>query len=167
MNRIFYASALVAFSLAGCSGGDDQSSKKPAEERASTLQPGEYELVAKVDSLRSTDATAPASKLKEGASATTRTCVGEQNRVDPAAFVEAGESCTPGDTYMSGGRMSLQFRCNRAGKGALSIVVDGKFKKDSFEAEVITATLFSGSGDYELRRSMTAKRVGECSAKAT
>ena len=60
--------------------------------------------------------------------------------------------------------MSLQFKCKR-GKDQLTQLVDGDFKADSFEAKVRTATYFSGDGDYELTRSFTAKRVGECSAE--
>jgi hypothetical protein len=43
-------------------------------------------------------------------------------------------------------------------------LVDGDFKKDSFEAKVLGSTSFSGSGDYEMARSVSAKRVGDCSS---
>jgi hypothetical protein len=162
MKIIVGATAVLGLALAGCSEGGGENNVA-VEERASALQPGEYELAMTVDSIRSTDGTTPASKLKQGGEpVTTRTCVGPNNQIDAAAFVEAGETCTAGETYMSGGRMSLQFQCNRAGKGSLSHVVDGNFKADSFSASVITATIFSGSGDYELRRSVEAKRVGDC-----
>lgn len=166
MKIIVGATAVLGLALAGCSEGASENNSA-VEERASALQPGEYELTTTVDSIRSTDATTPASKLKQGdAPVTTRTCIGPDNQIEPAAFVEAGESCTAGDTYMSGGRMSLQLQCNRPGKGSLSHVVDGNFKADSFSGTVITATIFSGSGDYELRRSVEAKRVGDCPPKA-
>jgi hypothetical protein len=165
MKAILRATAVFGVVLSSCSGGDE-AANTAVEERAASLQPGEYELTMAVKSVRSTDKTTPATSLKEGAQPVpTRTCVGADNQIDPAAFVEAAESCTAGDTYMSGGRMSLQFRCNRAGKGMLSHLVDGKFKKDSFSGDVITTTIFSGSGDYELTRSVEAKRVGKCTAK--
>ena len=166
MRNIACATALLGLALAGCSDGGGEANNV-VEERATALQPGEYELTMAVQSMRSTDNTPPASSMAEGsAPVTTRTCIGAGNQVDPAAFVEAGESCTAGDTYMSGGRMSLQFRCNRPGKGMLSHLVDGKFKADSFSGSVITTTIFTGSGDYELTRSVEAKRVGECTPKA-
>lgn len=166
MKTILRAAAVLGVTLSGCSGGGDEAANNAVEERAASLQPGEYELTMAVESLRSTDATTPATSMTQGSQpVTTRTCVGADNTIDPAAFVEAAESCTAGDTYMSGGRMSLQFRCNRPGKGMLSHLVDGKFTKDSFSGDVITTTIFSGSGDYELTRSVEAKRVGECTAK--
>src|SRR5687768_6045823 len=120
MKAMLYATAAFGVILTGCSGGGDEAANNMVEERATALQPGEYELTMAVDSIRSTDNTTPASSLKQGSEAvTTRTCIGPNNQVDPAAFVEAAESCTAGDTYMSGGRMSLQFRCNRAGNGML------------------------------------------------
>lgn len=162
MTMIVRATALLGLALAGCSDGATENNIA-VEERASALQPGEYEVTTKVESIRSTDGTTPASKLKQAdAPVVTRTCVGPNNQVAPEAFVEAAEKCTAGDTYMSGGRMSLQLRCDRPGKGSLSHVVDGKFAADSFSGTVITATTFSGSGDYELRRSVEARRVGDC-----
>lgn len=167
MKIVVRTTALLGLAVAGCSDGSGSENNVAAEERASALQSGEYELTTTVDSIRSTDGTTPASQLKQGdAPTTTRTCVGPNNQIDPAAFVEAGESCTAGDTYMSGGRMSLQLRCDRPGNGSLSHVVDGNFKADSFSASVITATIFSGSGDYELRRSVEAKRVGDCTPES-
>jgi outer membrane murein-binding lipoprotein Lpp len=165
-----YVAAIVAGGLviAGCSGSDEtNNNNSSAEAPAATLDAGEYEITAIVDSVRSTDGTTPGTALKAGApAATSRTCVGPDNAIDPQAFAEKGESCTAGDTYMSGGRMSLQFRCNRAGKGMLSHLVDGKFRMDGFSGSVITTTIFSGSGDYELTRSVEAKRVGDCTPKA-
>ena len=151
--------------LAGCSG--DSAPENQVEETAAALTPGEYELVAKVDELRSTDKTTPATSSKIGGEAvTTRTCVGPENQIDTAAFVEAGETCTASDSYMRNGRISLQYKCSRPGKGDLTHLVDGDFAADSFKGTVRTATYYAGDGDYELVRSFTAKRVGECSAKA-
>ena len=149
--------------LAACSG--ETETEPQAEAPANALQPGEYELSTKVDAIRSTDNTTPASESKAGGEpAVTRTCIPADGKPDPAAFAEAGESCTPMDTYLRGGRMSLQYKCNRSGKGMLTQLVDGNFKKDSFEAKGTTATYFSGTGDYEMVRSFTGRRVGECSA---
>ena len=164
MNRSALITIALAGLVAGCS--DDAPQANTVEETAAALTPGEYELVAKVDELRSTDKTTPATKSKVGGDpVTTRTCIGPENKMEPATFAEAGETCTQSDSYMRNGRISLQFKC-RAGQGDLTQLVDGDFKKDSFTAQVRTATYFAGSGDYELVRSFTGKRVGECSAKA-
>jgi hypothetical protein len=163
-----YVTALVIGSLAiaGCSGGEEANNSS-VEAPAAALQAGEYEISATVDSMRSTDGQTPATIMKAGApAATTRACVAADGAVNPAAVAEAGETCTAGDNYMRNGRMSLQFRCKRAGKGDVAHLVDGKFTKDSFEGEVITTSSFSGPGDFEARRTVKATRVGECAAKA-
>ena len=167
MKQVYVAIAVVGgLALSGCSGGEEATTNK-VEAAAAALEPGEYEISATVDSMRSTDGKTPATQLKAGApAATSRACVAADTGVAATAFTEAGETCEAGDTYMSNGRMSLQFRCKRAGKGDVAHLVDGKFKKDSFEAEVISTSSFSGPGDYEARRTVTAKRVGECTAKA-
>lgn len=164
MRKILIA-ATAAGLVTSCSG--DEPKAKAVEEVAAVLRPGEYELVAKVDELRSTDKTTPDTKSKVGADpVTSRTCVGRDNSLDTATFAEAGESCTASESYMKNGRMNLQYKCSRPGKGQLTQLVDGDFKADSFTAQVRTATYYSGSGDYELVRSVTAKRVGECAAKS-
>ena len=152
--------------LASCS-GDSAAPTNAVVEKVTALTPGEYELTAKVDELRSTDKSTPATQSKVGAEpSVTRTCVGPENKIEPAAFVEAGETCTPSESYMKNGRMNLQYKCRRVGKGQLTQMVDGDFKADSFSAQVRTTTYFSSSGDYDLVRGVTGKRVGECAVKA-
>lgn len=162
--RIIMTSMAMAALLAACS---DESAKAPEPEQtvAASLQPGEYEITAKVDALTSTDKTTPKTQSKVGDEPkVTKTCVPADGTIEPAAFVEAGESCTPGETYMRNGRMSLQYKCTRGG-GQVTQMVDGNFKADSFEAKVSTATYFAGDGDYRLMRSFTAKRIGDCAAE--
>jgi hypothetical protein len=146
--------------LSGCA---DEAPPKPKAAAVNQLSPGEYELSVTVDSIRSTDQSQPASKLAAGAPASvSRTCVATDGAIAPTAFVEASEACVASDSYMSRGRISLQFKCTRPGNGQLTHTVDGKFTADSFTARLITATYFSGAGDYDLRRSVAAKRVGDC-----
>lgn len=167
MRKMVMTTIAAASLLASCSGDSGAPANNVAEAAPAALQPGEYELVAKVDDLRSTDKTTPASALKVGGDpVTTRTCIGADNKIDAAAFAEAGESCKAADSYVRNGRMNLQYQCNRSGKGQLTHAVDGDFKADSFTVQVRTGTYFGGSGDYDLTRTVTAKRVGECQAKA-
>ena len=153
--------------LAACSGDTAQEPKEEA--RAASLQPGEYEVTDKVDEVRSTDNTTPATAMKVAAageaSPTTRICVGADGALDPKIFAEAGDKCTPTGSYMRGGRLSFQLNCTRPGKGGLSQLVDGKFTADSFEASVTSSTYFSGPGDYSLSRTLTGRRVGDCPAQ--
>lgn len=159
--RTMISAIAAAALLAGCS--DNAPPPKPTEAAASQLKPGEYELSATVDSIRSTDQSTPATKSAAGGPASiTRTCVAADGTIPPSAFVEANETCVASDHYMSRGRLSLQFRCTRPVDGMLTQSVDGNFTADSFTAKLFTASYFAGVGDYELRRSVTARRVGEC-----
>jgi hypothetical protein len=157
---------VIALVLTACSAETDEANNS-VESVAAALTPGEYELVAKVTELRSTDKTTPDTKSKVGADpVTTRTCVGPDNKIDPATFVEAGETCTQSESYVRNGRLNLQYKCNRPSKGQLTQLVDGDFNADSFAASIRTATYYVGSGDYELVRSVTGKRLGACAAAA-
>ena len=159
MRTIIFGIAAAGL-LAACS---ESAPPPPKKERVNALKPGEYEIVAKVDALRSTDQTAPATQSKTGASKTSRICVPADGALDPATFTEAGETCTGADNYMRGGRMSLQYKCLRGGE-QLTQTVDGSFTADSFTGKVMTATYFQGNGDYEMTRTVTARRVGDCPA---
>ncbi len=165
--RTIILSLVGAGLLAAC--GDDAADRPKAAAKADALQPGEYEMTTKVDELRSTDNSTPSTSMKVPtageAPSTSRVCVTAEG-IPPLTFAEAGDKCTPSGSYMRSGRMSLQFNCNRSGRGPLTQLVDGKFTADSFEAQVITSTSFSGPGDYALTQTMTGKRVGECPARA-
>jgi len=148
--------------LAGCSG---ETAEKPVEKKAEALKPGEYEIASKVDAVRVTDNSgSPATKSKVGdVGQPVRTCIAADGAIDPKVFVAAGETCTPASAYLRNGRMSLQYQCTQP-DGQVTQMVDGQFKEESFEARVITSTFLSGAGDYEMTRSFTGKRVGDCPA---
>jgi hypothetical protein len=151
-------SAITAAALLGGCGEAAQEQKK--EEAVKALLPGEYEITTTEASVRSTDNTTPATKPKPGTSA--RTCITDDGMMEAEPFIEAGETCTAMDNYLRGGRISLQFKCKRPGRGDLTHMVDGTFKAESLEATVTTATYFTGSGDYQLTRTVTGRRVGKC-----
>ena len=154
----------AAAGLASCSG--DSAQEANTEGKAASLQPGEYQVTDKVDELRSTDNSTPATAVKAAAPGepvtTVRICVGADGAIDPKIFAEAGDQCASTGSYMRGGRLSFQYNCTRPGKGGVSQLVDGKFTADSFEASVTSSTYFGGSGDYSLTRTLAGKRVGEC-----
>ena len=85
---------------------------------------------------------------------------------DPAMFVEAGDTCSVTNSYGRSGRLSVQYSCQRAGKGELFTNADGNFTADGYEAIVISASTFPGDGDYDLTRRLVARRVGACPAGA-
>jgi hypothetical protein len=160
MVRSIIVVGVAAAMLAGCSG----EAEKPAEERAQTLQAGEYEVAVKVDDLRSMDEGTPVIEAKAGDTQTQRVCIAADGKIDPALFTQATDSCKSQTDYVKRGRINIQYQCTRPGKGPLSEVVEGRFTKDGFEARSTSATYFTGNGDYELARSYAGRRVGECSA---
>lgn len=156
--------ALAAALVAGCGSDGGGGNEAAQTARAAELQPGEYELSTSVEQIRSSDNSTPATSLQAGApAAVTRACVTAEGAVDPAMFAEGEDQCSVTDSYVRNGRMSVQLRCTRAGKdGNVMQLVDGDFKADSFEATVLGSTGFSGDGDYESTRKVTARRVGDC-----
>ncbi len=154
---------LVAASalLAGCG---SEAPKPVAVETPKTLVAGEYEVLSEVTKLASADKSTPATKLKMGDKETIRACVAADGIPDPAMFVEAGDACTATNSYVRSGRLSVQYSCNRPGKGDLFFNADGNFTADGYKALVTAASSFQGDGDYRLTRTLTAKRVGDCPA---
>src|SRR5215211_8065486 len=105
--RTIFVAVTAAGLMAACS-GDGGTAADPEETRVDALKPGEYEITAKVASLRSTDKTTPETQSKLGDPAkVARICVPADGTIDSAAFVEAAETCKAMDNYMRGGRMSL------------------------------------------------------------
>jgi hypothetical protein len=141
--------------------------KPVAVEKAKKMLPGEYEITSEVTSVRSADKSTPATKAKVGDKSTYRGCVAADGTLDPAMFVDKGDKCSVTNTYVRSGRLSVQYQCSRPGHGSVYPNVDGNFTADGFEAVVNTGTAFSGDGDYQATRKLTAKRVGECADAGT
>ena len=156
--------ATLAMTTAACGNG----APKPVEvEKPKTMVAGEYEVVSEVTKLASTDKSTPATKLKMGDKEVIRACVAADGTPDPAMFIEAGDTCTTTNSYLRSGRLSVQYSCKRPGKGELYPNADGNFTADGYKALAMTATAFTGNGDYSLTRTLTAKRVGNCPAAET
>ena len=165
---LLIAAAASVTALAAC-GNEPTPAAAPAEEAAAKLAAGEYEVSTKVEDLRSTDNTTPATKAKlaaaDAAPVVHRACIAADGEIAPAMFAEAGDECATENSYVRSGKINLTLNCKRTGNpGQILQSVAGKFEADSFTATVNTGTYFSGSGDYAMRRTMTAKRVGNCPA---
>jgi hypothetical protein len=152
---------MLVLATAGCG---SEAPKPVAVEAPKTLVAGEYEVVSEVTKLASADKSTPATKLTQGAKETIRACVAADGTPDAAMFVEAGDTCTETNKYVRSGRLSVQYACNRAGKGDLYANADGNFTADGYKAMVTAGSSFPGDGDYTLTRMLTAKRVGDCPA---
>lgn len=158
---------LIAVTMIAALAACGSEAPKPAAveaEAPKTFPAGEYEIVSEVTKLDSTDKSVPATKLKVGDKQTIRACVAADGTPDPQMFVETGDACTVENVYGRSGRLSVQYSCQRAGKGGLSTNADGNYTADGFEIIVTTASAFAGSGDYSLARHLTGKRVGACPA---
>lgn len=130
-----------------------------------TLPAGQYQVAAKVEALRSTDKTTPATKFKIGDTLTTSACVAKDGKPQAALFAGAGETCSAKDSYVRSGRLNASYSCTRPGHpGEVMVSADGRYTADSFTAKTTTTTYFAGAGDYVMVAALTAKRVGECSA---
>ena len=151
----------LALASAACA---NEAPKKVEVEAPRKMVAGEYEVISEVTKLASTDKTTPATKVKLGDKQTIRACVAADGTPDPKMFVEAGDSCTMTNSYARSGRLSVQYSCNRPGKGELYPNADGNFTADGYKALVTVGSSFAGDGDYTLTRTLTARRIGECPA---
>ena len=48
--------------------------------------------------------------------------------------------------------------------GHFAPTIAGLYTADTMEAEVSTATTYSGDGDYQMTEKVTGKRLGDCAA---
>jgi len=160
------AAGAAALSLAGCSNEQAPAAAPETAAAPATLAAGEYEVATKVEDLRSTDHTTPLTKARQMAAGDAptvhRACVAADGTIADDMFTEAGDSCKVGNSYARNGRINLQLSCTRSAPGTVMHSVDGDFTADGFTATVNTGTYLNGSGDYTMRRAMTAKRVGNC-----
>jgi len=162
------AAGASMLALAGCS-NESAPAAAPGTEAVAALAAGQYEVATKVEDLRSTDHTTPLTKARQMAAADApavhRACIAADGAIATDMFAEAGDDCSVQNSYVRNGKINLQMSCSRPGApGQVLQSVAGTFTADGFTATVNTGTYFSGSGDYAMRRTMTAKRVGACPA---
>ncbi len=163
MRKIVIAATAAIF-VTACS-NDAAPAAKPQEDTPTVLKSGEYEGSWKVASVQSVDRSTPATKLKQDASGTAEGCVTADGTIDAALFAEDGDKCTIANPYVRNGRIGMDLTCTRKGQsGEVRQSVSGTFTADALDAEVSTTTYLSGTGDYAMTRTVTARRVGECPA---
>lgn len=158
MKKLLVTAAVMTL-VAACG---SEPAKPVATEKAKTLSAGEYEVSSEVTKLASADKSTPATGYKMGDKNVIRTCIAADGALNPAMFIEKGDSCTAQSSYVRSGRLSVQYQCSRPGRGNVYPAADGNFTADGFEAIVTVGTAFSGDGDYNLTQHLTAKRVGDC-----
>lgn len=160
----------LAFALVACGGeATDAPSADGGDmtaEVVDTLLPGEYEITSTVTALEVTEGSTAGTALKVDDVRTSKVCVGEDGLLPPEAFGEENDNCTiDAGAYFRRGKVRQQLTCSRDGKtGQVNLQVDGEFTAEGLEGEVQTGTFFAGPGDYNMTRSMTGKRLGDCTA---
>lgn len=156
---------MMAAGAAILAGGCSQDAAAPVENKAESaaLTPGLYEASWTVSAVSSTDRSPPSTELEQGATGTAQGCVGDDGTIDPSLFAEDGDECKATDSYVRTGRISMQLECSRPGEnGQVMQSVNGSGNAEGIEAEVSTTTYLAAVGDYQMTRTLTAKRVGEC-----
>ncbi len=161
-NRMMILLALT-LPLAAC---NEAAAPAPAEEKGppALFVPGEYEVTALTETLKSADQFSPATKHQVGATDVSKICSPAGPKPAPALFADKGDSCTATSDYAKDGRINMSYNCQRPGQGLLTLTFDGKYDDQSFEVAVATGTYFSGQGDYVLTQRIKGKRLGDCAA---
>ncbi|MEO7813907.1 MAG: DUF3617 family protein [Sphingomicrobium sp.] len=163
LNRHFMMFALL-LPLAACN--EAPAPAPSAEDKGPPAQfvPGQYEVSALTETLKSADQFSPATRHKVGATDVQTICSPAGPKPAPALFADKGDRCTATSEYAKDGRINMSYNCQRPGQGLLTLTFDGKYDAQSFEVEVATGTYFSGQGDYVLTQRIKGKRLGDCAA---
>lgn len=160
--RTWVLAAAAAVLASGCS-QDEPAPVENESDSAGALAPGLYQATWTVSGIKSTDTSPPSNGIEQGATGTAQGCVAADGTIDPALFAEGEDACTASSSYVRSGRISMQLECSRPGEnGQVMQSVNGSGNAEGIEAEVSTTTYLAAVGDYQMTRTLTAKRVGEC-----
>ena len=163
MRGLTIVAATAAAALGACS--EDAPQQNQAQQKTA-LTPGMYEATWTVSELRSTDKTDPATKLTVGTTGTARACIQEGPVIGLALFAEGDDECRPSNSYVRGGRINIQMQCKRPDEaGPVMQTVTGTSTAEGFEGEISTSTYLTGFGDYSMIRTVSGRRVGECTTE--
>ncbi len=157
MKKLMIAAAPLLLVACGTEAPKEEAKAKPP----TAMPMGEWEVTATVAKLVSTDNSTPAVKVKEGETWTRKACLKSPEDLAKLMLPE-GQNCQSVSNYARQGRINSAFTCRVAGKGDHTPTVAGLYTADTFEAEVSTASMFSGDGDYQMTEKMTGKRLGDC-----
>ena len=132
------------------------------------MSAGQWTISSEVTRFSQADKGSPKINTPVGTKASGGACLaaGEAKKPNPALFVGDGYDCTYRDSYMSGGTISANLECKRAGLDGLVMVnVSGSYTAETFDAEVATITHLGTDGDVQIGTKVTGRRSGECTAQ--
>lgn len=160
--------AALALAITAC-GGETEGEPAGGEmtaEKVDALLPGEYEITATVTSIDVTDGDTAATPLKVDDVRTHKVCVGDDGLLPPETFGEENDNCSiDSGAYFKKGRVRQQLTCSRDGqRGQVNLQVNGEFTAEGMEGDVRSGTFFAGTGDYQMTRTLSGKRLGDCTA---
>lgn len=150
---------------AACSGGEE----KKAEEAASAMQSGQWEIASEVTAFRSTDKATPALKAAAGDKSTSAACIeaGKEDKPPAEIFAGAGYECDYKDSYIRSGRITATLDCERDSlEGKIFMTIEGTYKGDSFEGTSSSTSYLSGDGDFAMNSKFSGRRTGPTCAPA-
>lgn len=161
--RKLVTAMVPALLLAAC-GGEPEPTGNTADAGAvpAAFPVGEWEVTSTVERIGSTDGTTPAISAKAGDAATREACVASASELSKL-FAPDGADCTAMSDYARQGRINTAYKCTVKG-GVLNVTVNGNYTADSLEVVVDSASMLSGSGDYQLREKVAGRRTGNCPA---
>ena len=163
MKKLILAGA-AALAITACGSEPEESTDTAAAEGpVDTMLPGAFLVRTEVTSITPADDADPATSLSEGQVVENEVCIGEDGILPAAAFAEAAEECTIRNPYNRRGRMRADLTCTAAA-GRVDLSVNADFTGESIEGTIDSTSSFAGTGDYQMRRTITAERTGDCTA---
>lgn len=163
MRNLVWAVA-PALLLGACGDSAPEANESAAAAVPAAFPAGEWEVTATVESIASTDQSTPATAAKKGDSATRKVCVADARQLD-VLFAPDGADCSALADYARQGRINTAYQCKIAG-GVLTPTVNGRYTADTLDVVVDSASMLSGSGDYQMSQKVTGRRLGDCPAEA-
>lgn len=161
--RKLVTAMVPALLLAACGGGTEPAGNTAETDAVPAAFPvGEWEVTSTVEQISSTDGTTPAIAAKAGDTATRKACVASADELSKL-FAPDGADCTAMSDYARQGRVNTAYKCTVKG-GVLNVTVNGNYTADTLDGVTDSASMLSGSGDYQLREKVAGRRTGDCPA---
>lgn len=170
MRKIICAAAGTVLALAACGKSGEQASgnqagKAPASAPhavALKLNPGLWETDVE---MAMSGGPANLAGMMKGTKITTRSCITQEQASRPSGEIFAGKErngCTYSDYSVSDGRIHGKMSCTgESGRGAMTMVMDGKYGGDSFDVAMKVDTSAAGQS-MAIGTHTIGRRVGEC-----
>ena len=160
-NHLIVSALALGLAACGGGGGENAAAEEEAAAPVDTFLPGNFVIRTEVTALDSVDDGEPATASGMGDTREIQVCVGEDGLLPAAAFGEDGDDCTIENPYQRKGRLRQQLVCNRSA-GQVNLQVEADFTAEGVEGTVRSGSAFAGEGDYQMTRSITGERTGDC-----